>query len=55
MDPVYILLKIDINGKVQASLSTSPEVPEMFVLPGEVAFTVQPLDVAARHSHGFVQ
>lgn len=55
MEPVYILIKIKIDGRVEASMTTNPEVPEGFILPGEIAFTVHPIDFAARHTHGFEQ
>ncbi len=51
MEPVYILIKVDVHGRLQASVTNVPDIPEMFILPGEVAFTVSPADWAVRHTH----
>lgn len=52
MEPVFILIKVDVRGQVQASVTNEADIPENFILPGEFAFTVMPADWAARHMHG---
>jgi len=51
MDPLYIVIKIDANGKVEARRSIRPEIPEDFVKKGDVAFIVHGVDWEGRHNH----
>lgn len=46
----YILLGIGPDG-LRCAEVTDPQVPEDFVKPGEVVFTLHVLDVKARHNH----
>jgi len=51
MDPLYIVIKITSDGRVQAIRSTKPEIPEGFVQKGELAFIVHGVDFEGRHNH----
>jgi hypothetical protein len=51
MEPIYILMKVDAHGRLQASVTNHHELPDDFVQPGEIAFILNPLDVQARHNH----
>lgn len=47
----YLLMALDANGQVRWAQTTTPEVPEGWVRPGEVGFVIEPLDIVARHTH----
>lgn len=51
MEPLYVLIKVDALGRLQAGMTTTPEVPDNFVQPGDVAFVVHAVDFKARHNH----
>jgi hypothetical protein len=50
MGEVYILIFIGPEG-TRWLQTMNPEVPEDLIRPGEMAFTVHPLDFKAKHSH----
>lgn len=48
---VYLLIGVGADGDIRIRQTTVSEVPENFVMPGEIAFVIQPLDIKARHMH----
>ena len=50
-DNSYLLLSVTQDGKVRYSFVETPEIPEGWLRPGEMAFVVEPLTVLGRHMH----
>jgi hypothetical protein len=51
MEPLYVLIKVDVRGQVQVFQTVSPDVPDHLILPGETAFVVHATDIKSRHDH----
>lgn len=47
----YLLIGVGVDGDIRIRQTTLSEVPENFVMPGEIAFVIKPLDIKARHMH----
>jgi len=50
MGEIYILIAIGPEG-ARCAQTMTPEVPEDFVRPGEIAFIVVPIDIKTKHDH----
>lgn len=48
----YLVIAIGPGGNTRCIFTTTPEIPENWVQPGEVAFVIQPLAISETHTHG---
>ena len=50
---MYMIVTITANGTARCAQIMGKEIPEGHTRPGEIAFLVEVLDIAAHHSHGY--